>query len=29
MAATSVSGAVRGEGTDGPVGPETWECMKS
>ena len=25
----SISGAVRGEGADEPVGSETWECMRS
>jgi len=29
MDAISVSRAVRGEGTDGPVGSEIWECMRS
>ena len=29
MVAISVSGAVRGESADGPVGPKTWEHMRS
>jgi len=29
MVTIGISGAVRGEGTDGPVGPKTWECMRS
>jgi len=29
MVVIGVSRAVRGEGTDGPVGPETWECTRS
>ena len=29
MVTISISGAVRGEGADGPVGPETWECKRS
>ena len=29
MGAISVNRAVREEGTDGPVGSETWECMRS
>ena len=29
MVRIGVSGAVRREGTDGPDGPETWECARS
>jgi len=29
VVATGVSGAIIGEDTNGPVGPETWECAKS
>ena len=29
MGAISISGAVTREGTDGLVGPETWEHMRS
>ena len=29
MGVIGVSRAVRGEGADGPVGSETWECMRS
>ena len=29
MSTISVSRAIRGEGTDGPVGSKIWECMRS